>query len=286
MVRRVDLSDDVGRIAGALAGISARRYATTPPGVQDLGAAGDTVWTDRTSGEPRSVREEAERVAGLVDQALELAAGLETLDETLTEAQEVLDQARTDLDALGMGDAGVDQVVAQRIAAAVATLLTITTEQITVTGSAMISKVFAEAIAASLGYYNLLVISAAQLDPGVGAALDLSGNPGLDGLASDADLSALQQQVDTVDGQVQQVRNAVVIEPTGITITDGQSAANQVRISNSRLSFDADGFEVAWIDGGQRRMVIRDLEALQSAIVGRHAIESFNSDITVVRWVG
>lgn len=267
--------------------------ATRPHGVEDLGD-GDTTWTDVTTGEERSVKDEAQRLETVRE--LVRVDG-ERLSQVIADAQALLDQvdglggvlaaARADLDSLGMGEAeAVEQVVAERLAGALGSFLQINTEQLAVTEDAYLGRALAEQIAASLAAFELLVITASQLAPDVGSSLDLEGNPALADVASGTDLAGLEQRVDEVDGSVQAVRNAVVIEPTGITITDGQADQNAVTISNSRVGFVAGGYEVAWIDGSEQQMVIRDVAVSGGTTVGRHRIETWSDDLTVVRWVG
>ena len=267
--------------------------ATRPHGVEDLGD-GDTTWTDATTGEERSVKDEAQRLETVRE--LVRVDG-ERLSQVITDAQALLDQvnglggvlaaARADLDSLGMGEAeAVEQVVAERLAGALGSFLQINTEQLAVTENAYLGRAFAEQIAASLAAFELLVITAAQLAPDVGSNLDLAGNPALADVASDTDLAALGQRVDAAETSVQTVRNAVVIEPSGITVTDGQVDQNAVTISNSRVGFVAGGYEVAHIDGQSQQMLIDRMQVLSQAQVGRHVIESWGPDLTVVRWVG
>ena len=182
------------------------------------------------------------------------------------------------------GAVAAPHVDAYSIAAAVANLLQINTEQLVVTEDAYLGRALAEQIAASLAAFELLVITAAQLDPSVGAALDLAGNPAVDGL--DADLTGLEQRVTGTENSLTTVRNAVVIEPTGITVTDGQVDQNAVTISNSRVGFVAAGYEVAWIDGQKQVMAIQDVEVFGGTTVGRHRIETWSDETTVVRWIG
>ena len=284
-VRLAELFRAAGRVG--------RRAVTGPHGIVDLGS-GDTVWTDPDTGDQHSVRDEAALAA--VTRELVRVDG-ERLSQVIADAQALLDQvdglggvlaaARADLDSLGMGDAeAVEQVVAERLAGALGSFLQINTEQLAVTENAYLGRAFAEQIAASLAAFELLVITASQLAPDVGSSLDLEGNPALADVASGTDLAGLEQRVDEVDGSVQAVRNAVVIEPTGITITDGQADQNAVTISNSRVGFVAGGYEVAWIDGSEQQMVIRDVAVSGGTTVGRHRIEVWSGDLTVVRWVG
>lgn len=184
------------------------------------------------------------------------------------------------------GAVAAPHVDAYSIAAAVANLLQINTEQLVVTEDAYLGRALAEQIAASLAAFELLVITAAQLAPDVGSNLDLAGNPALADVASDTDLAALGQRLDAAETSVQTVRNAVVIEPSGITVTDGQVDQNAVTISNSRVGFVAGGWEVAHIDGQSQQMLIDRMQVLSQAQVGRHVIESWGPDLTVVRWVG
>ena len=267
--------------------------ATRPHGVEDLGD-GDTTWTDVTTGEERSVKDEAQRLETVRE--LVRVDG-ERLSQVIADAQALLDQvdglggvlaaARADLDSLGMGEAeAVEQVVAERLAGALGSFLQINTEQLAVTENAYLGRALAEQIAASLAAFELLVITASQLAPDVGSSLDLEGNPALADVASGTDLAGLEQRMDEVDGSVQTVRNAVVIEPTGITVTDGQVEQNAVTISNSRVGFVAGGYEVAWIDGSEQQMVIRDVAVSGGTTVGRHRIETWSNELTVIRWVG
>ena len=158
--------------------------------------------------------------------------------------------------------------------------------KLTVLGTGMMDMAVVAKIIGDAAAFELLTITAAQLAPDVGPSLDLSGNPALADLAADADLTDLAARVDGVDSSVQQVRNAVVIEPTGITVTDGQPDQNAERIEAGKVGFIAGGSEVAHIDGIEQIMRIRDVAVSGGTTVGRHRIESWSDELTVVRWVG
>ena len=233
-------------------------------------------------GDP-SVADAAGKPVGAV---WEVRAGEETVRRFVLTGASTWTPVRVGADAIGAGVISADHIAAHSVAAAVANLLQINTEQLVVTEDAYLGRALAEQIAASLAAFELLVITAAQLAPDVGSNLDLAGNPALGDMASGADLTALGQRVDAAETSVQTVRNAVVIEPTGITVTDGQPDQNAVTISNSRVGFVAGGWEVAHIDGQSQQMLIDRMQVLSQAQVGRHVIESWGPDLTVVRWVG
>ena len=81
--------------------------------------------------------------------------------------------------------------------------------------------------------------------------------------------------------------NAVIIDGSGVTISDGNPLnPHQVTISNSRLSFKADGADVAYIDSQYHKMFATQVEITDNLKVGFHRIQKYSSDVTLVRWVG
>jgi len=93
--------------------------------------------------------------------------------------------------------------------------------------------------------------------------------------------------IDTAMLTVGNIGNAVIIDGSGVTISDGNPLnPHQVTISNSRLSFKADGADVAYIDSEYHKMFATQVEITDTLKVGFHQIEKYSSNITLVRWVG
>lgn len=70
---------------------------------------------------------------------------------------------------------------------------------------------------------------------------------------------------------------------TGLNIGKSDSPL-QINISNSQMDFIDNGNIVAYVNG--QKMYINTAEILQSIIVGNHKIEKYDSNITLVKWVG
>lgn len=170
---------------------------------------------------------------------------------------------------------------AEEIAAAVANIIKINTSQLVVTDTAFLDKAVVDQIVASIAAFNALVVTSDMLANDVGKNLDVSGNPSVADKANQSDLDALDGRVSSVEP----IRNAVVVEPTGITITDNKQKPNQVVISNSRLGFVSDGSEVAWIDGRAETMHISNVEIEDGILIGHHLLKAWDANNTIVRWV-
>jgi phage minor structural protein len=72
---------------------------------------------------------------------------------------------------------------------------------------------------------------------------------------------------------------------TGDNFKIGKSESPlNITIGNSEIDFIDNGVVVAYING--QKMLITSLEVLNSLIVGVHQIEKYNSDITLIKWIG
>ncbi|AYP68264.1 hypothetical protein PQE75_gp215 [Bacillus phage vB_BcoS-136] len=69
----------------------------------------------------------------------------------------------------------------------------------------------------------------------------------------------------------------------GMNIGRSDSPLN-ITISNEQIDFVDNGNVVAYVNG--QKMYITDIEVLESLIVGVHKIEKYNTEITLIKWVG
>lgn len=72
-------------------------------------------------------------------------------------------------------------------------------------------------------------------------------------------------------------------DPSGLNIGKSDSPL-QINISNEQMDFIDNGSVVAYVNG--QKMYIDSLEVLTNLIVGNHKIEKYNSEITLIKWVG
>lgn len=126
-------------------------------------------------------------------------------------------------------------------------------------------------------------ISKMYLDDAVGSSLDLSGNSSVADKATLAQLSGVQDSVDSVTSNVTNLTNSITIDSSGINISKDGSPF-QLSIDNDSLDFIDSGTVVAYVNG--QKMYINTAEILQQLTVGVHVIHKYDANNTFIRWVG
>ena len=94
---------------------------------------------------------------------------------------------------------------------------------------------------------------------------------------------------DTLAGTIsnaQEWADKVVLTNESITITNGLISPTSLVLRNDRLTFYVKGVAVAYIDSGAQQMSIKSAIIENALKVGKHAIEAYTSEITIIRWVG
>lgn len=112
--------------------------------------------------------------------------------------------------------------------------------------------------------------------------------------ADKIDLKAVDKTklADTVQGSLNNAdawAAVTTIEPGRITLkstTGSGSTSAQMVLTPTRLSMEAGGSEVAYIDSAEQTLAITRARITNSIQVGRHIIESYDSELTLFRWVG
>ncbi|QJT70400.1 tail fiber protein [Microcystis phage MaeS] len=84
-------------------------------------------------------------------------------------------------------------------------------------------------------------------------------------------------------GELQTIQSYFDFSSSGLNIGKTDSPLN-INISNSQMDFMNAGKIVAYING--QKMYIDSLEVLTNLIVGNHKIEKYNTNITLIKWVG
>jgi len=85
------------------------------------------------------------------------------------------------------------------------------------------------------------------------------------------------------NANLQEIRTYFAFRPDGLNIGKTDSPL-QINISNEQIDFMDTGQVVAYING--QKMYIGSLEVLTSLLLGRHLIEKYDDNTTLIRWVG
>jgi phage minor structural protein len=85
------------------------------------------------------------------------------------------------------------------------------------------------------------------------------------------------------EGKLAEVYSYFNFSEAGLNIGKSDSPL-QINISNEQMDFIDNGQVVAYVNG--QKMYIDSLEVLTNAIIGNHKFEKYNSDITLIKWVG
>lgn len=148
------------------------------------------------------------------------------------------------------------------------------------------------------GNVVLPTIIGSDVDVNFGKTLPLSGNPALDGKADKNYVDTINNKVVNNTSDIQDMKTYFDFTNDGLVISknDGTSTNPlQITIDNSSIQFidtnpnDNDTFTlrpnaIAYING--KKMYIDSLQVLSNAIMGVHKIEKYNSDVTLIKWVG
>lgn len=93
----------------------------------------------------------------------------------------------------------------------------------------------------------------------------------------------LSNMVNENNANLQEIRTYFAFRPDGLNIGKTDSPL-QINISNEQIDFMDTGQVVAYING--QKMYIGSLEVLTSLLLGRHLIEKYDDNTTLIRWVG
>lgn len=86
------------------------------------------------------------------------------------------------------------------------------------------------------------------------------------------------------EGQ-EEINTYFSFEEDGLKIGKSDSPFN-VGISHERFEINKDYVPIVWISGQQEKLFIKSVEVTEDLIVGNHAIEKYDENLTLVRWIG
>lgn len=122
-----------------------------------------------------------------------------------------------------------------------------------------------------------------QLEPTIGTDLDLSGNADVVNKADIDIVNNISDNVISLNDDMSAVKNSIVIDGSGITITKAGSNFS-IRIDNDSLDFLNAGNVIAQMTGLD--MFIKAATIGETLQVGVHIIEKYDAENTFIRWVG
>lgn len=97
------------------------------------------------------------------------------------------------------------------------------------------------------------------------------------------EVNRLDEAIEETNTSLEEVRKHFSFTAEGLTIGETGSPFS-ITISNDQIDFVDTGQVVAYING--QKMHITTAEILDSIVVGRHKIEKYDDEITLIRWVG
>jgi len=97
------------------------------------------------------------------------------------------------------------------------------------------------------------------------------------------EVNRLDETIEETNTSLEEVRKHFSFTAEGLTIGETGSPFS-ITISNDQIDFVDTGQVVAYING--QKMYISTVEILDSIVVGRHKIEKYDDEITLIRWVG
>lgn len=89
--------------------------------------------------------------------------------------------------------------------------------------------------------------------------------------------------INNINTEIAEIKTNFTFSASGLTIGKSDSPFS-INISNEQINFLDRGNAVTWISS--QKMFITSAEITNNIQVGNHVIEKYNSDITLVRWVG
>lgn len=101
-----------------------------------------------------------------------------------------------------------------------------------------------------------------------------------------ASISGVQTSADTANANIATINSFMDFTEEGLVLgkEGGENDNLKVKITNSEMDFLDNGIKVAYISNQQ--MEIEKAKILSSIVVGNHLIEKYDSNITLIKWIG